>query len=283
MRVGVSRGQLRGSAYRRLGSGLYRWVGLPGSPQVLLKAVARRLPPGAAFSGGTAAWLHGLDVKPCTPIEVTIPDSIGTRRRAGTSVSRTALAVDEIVMRRGLPTTSALRTVVDLGGRGPLTEGVVAADQFLKGGLVTMAQLRKYVAGHPRAKGIARLRRVVELAEPKAESPMETRLRMLLVLARLPRPEVQISILDKKGRFLARPDLLYRNQCLALEYDGDNHRDRLVDDNRRQNGLVGAGYRLLRFTAADVYGPPEKVVAQVRHELGGLRRLGPNGRIAANR
>ena len=186
------------------------------------------------------------------------------------------------MLRSGLPTTSALRTVVDLGGKDPLTEGVVAADQFLHAGLVTIGELRAYIAGHPGAKGIARLRRVVDLAEPKSASPMETRLRMLLVLARLPRPEVQVSIYDRKGRFLGRPDLLYRNQCLAIEYDGGNHRDRLVDDNRRQNGLVGAGYRLLRFTAADVYGPPEIVAMQVLHGLG-LRRSVPDGRIPAHR
>jgi very-short-patch-repair endonuclease len=41
----------------------------------------------------------------------------------------------------------------------------------------------------------------------------------------------------------------------------------LIDDNRRQNRLIGAGFRLLRFTAADVYGGPESIVLQVRHEL----------------
>src|SRR5438309_7981657 len=131
-------------------------------------------------------------------------------------------------------------------------------------GLVSIAELRAYVAEHPGAKGIARLRRVIGLTEPNAESPMETRLRMLPVLARPPRPEVQVSLHDHRGRFLGRPDLLYRRQKLAIEYDGGNHRDRLVDDNRRQNRLVGAGFRLLRFTAADVYGSPDLIAMQVR-------------------
>ena len=82
---------------------------------------------------------------------------------------------------------------------------------------------------------------------------METRLRMLLLLAGLPRPEVQVSICGDQGRFLGRPDLLCRRQRLALEYEGGIYRDRMVEDNRRQNGLVGASYRMLRFTAADVY------------------------------
>jgi very-short-patch-repair endonuclease len=265
--VGVTRAQLRGAAYCRLGSGLYGWAGLKESPQLLLTAVARRLPASAAFSGRTAAWLHGLNLAPCDPIEVEIPDSSGTRRRAGVSVSRAAVCTEEIVLRRGLPTTSALRTVADLGGREPLTEGVVAADLFLHARLVTIAELRTYVAEHPRARGIARLRRVLDVAEPKSESPMETRLRMLLLLARLPRPEVQVSIHDARGHFVGRPDLLYRAHCLAIEYDGGNHRDRLVEDNRRQNGLVGAGFQLLRFTAADVFGTPDVVAMQVRHAL----------------
>jgi hypothetical protein len=90
---------------------------------------------------------------------------------------------------------------------------------------------------------------------------------MLLVLAGLPRPEVQVSIHDDRGHFLGRPDLLYPLYGLAIEFDGGNHRDRIVDDNRRQNGLVGAGFRLLRFTSADVYGAPDMVAMQVRHGL----------------
>jgi hypothetical protein len=205
-------------------------------------------------------------MSPCDPIEVTIPEPFGSNRLAGASVRRAVLAQEEIVTRRGLSTTSPLRTVVDLAGRNPLTEGVVAADMFLHSRLVSLAELRLYVDTHPGARGIARLRRVVDLAELKTESPMETRLRMLLVLAGLPRPEVQASIRDDDGRFL-RPDLLYRNHRLALEYDGGNHRDRLVDDNRRQNGLVITGIRILRFTAADVYGTPDRVVMLVRHAL----------------
>ena len=266
--VGITRSQLRGAAYRRLSAGLYRWTGLTETPHLILTAAAKRMPAGAAISGRTAAWLHGVDLTPCDPIEVTIPEPSGSSRLAGALVRRAQLARHDIVRRRGLPTTSALRTVVDLGGRDPLTEGVVTADLFLHAGLVSIDDLRSYVAEHPGARGIARLRRVVDLVEPKAESAMETRLRMLLVLARLPRPEVQVSIHDKAGRFLGRPDLFYSRQRLAIEYDGGNHRDRLVDDNRRQNSLVGAGLRLLRFTAADVYGNPDAIAMQVRRSLG---------------
>src|ERR1700687_30465 len=178
---------------------LDRSVGWKESPQLMLTAVARRLPAGSAFSGCTALWLHGLDREHSDPIEVTIPEPSSVGRRAGARVRRAALTGEEIVLRRGLPTTSALRTVVDLGGRNPLPEGVVAAALSLHARLVTIADLRSYAAKHPGAKGIARLRRVVDLAEPEAASPIETRLRMILMLAGLPRPEVQGSIHDEQG------------------------------------------------------------------------------------
>jgi very-short-patch-repair endonuclease len=42
-------------------------------------------------------------------------------------------------------------------------------------------------------------------------------------------------------------------------------------DNRRQNLLLNAGFRLLRFTASDVHQRPDVVTAQVRE---GLRTVG---------
>jgi very-short-patch-repair endonuclease len=95
---------------------------------------------------------------------------------------------------------------------------------------------------------------------------METRLRWLLIQSGLPRPVVQADLRDE-ARFIGRADLYYPRSRLVLEYDGINHRDRLIDDDRRQNLLVNAGYRLLRFTAADINNRPDIVVAQVRAAL----------------
>lgn len=72
-RAGLTRRQLEGRTWRRLGVGLYAWAGLPDRPELVLAAINRRLPAGAAFSGRTAAWLHGLDLPPCAPVELTVP------------------------------------------------------------------------------------------------------------------------------------------------------------------------------------------------------------------
>jgi very-short-patch-repair endonuclease len=90
---------------------------------------------------------------------------------------------------------------------------------------------------------------------------------LLLVFASLPRPQAQVPLHDGAGRFVGRPDFYYPVQRLALEYDGSTHRESLTADNRRQNRLINAGYRLLRFSAADVLYAPDSVVFLVRQAL----------------
>ncbi|HLZ36763.1 MAG TPA: DUF559 domain-containing protein [Mycobacteriales bacterium] len=111
--------------------------------------------------------------------------------------------------------------------------------------------------------------RAVTLARPAAESPMETRQRLLLVLAGLPEPVPQHEVRDPDGVLIARLDLAYPQRRLGIEFDGSGHADprQWRADLRRQNALLRAGWRLLRFTAADVYRHPGTVVAQVRAAL----------------
>jgi very-short-patch-repair endonuclease len=266
-RAGLTRRQLQGRSWRRVGFGQYVWAGLRDEAELLLASVQSRLPAEAAFSGRTAAWLHGLDFPPCDPVEVTVATHIGRSRLAGVSLHRAALTGNYLVWIRGLRATSALRTVFDIGCRPPPIEGVVAVDMALHHGLVRLPELREWLASHNGLKGARQFRRVVAAAEPLAESPMETRLRMLLVLAKLPRPEAQVSLHDEQGRFLGRVDLYYPTYRLAIEYDGGTHRSSLIEDNRRQNRILNAGYRLLRFTVADIRDTPSTVVDQVKRAL----------------
>jgi very-short-patch-repair endonuclease len=145
---------------------------------------------------------------------------------------------------RGLPATNLQQTLRDLTRRLTPVEALVLADAALR---------------------LHRVR-VSDLAEP-AESPMETRLRWLLLQAGLPRPEVQTDLRDPEGRFVGRADLYYPRARLVIEYDGANHRERLVEDNRRQNLLMNAGYRLLRFTSADIGQRPDAITSQVWQAL----------------
>jgi Protein of unknown function (DUF559) len=265
-RAGFSRFQLRSGNWRRLGRGTYVWAGLEADPLGPLSALHARLPSGCVFSGLTAARLHGI-VDDASAIELTIPRGSSVHARAGLRLRAAALDPCDVSAYGPLPVTTPLRTCFDLARSLPLVEAVAALDRALYRGCVALPGFQDYVAGSRGFPGIAQARRVVELVEPGVESPMESRLRMILVLGGLPRPQVQVELHDARGRFLARPDLLYPRARLAIEYDGENHRDRLVADNRRQNKLQRAGYTLLRYTASDVYGRPSAILEEVRAQL----------------
>ena len=180
---------------------------------------------------------------------------------------RAALDDCEVVARRGRRATSLVRTLSDLSQRLSVVEAVVITDMALHARLIQRAELSVWIDRRVGRKGVGAERLVFEFAEAATESAMETRLRMLLVLSGLPRPEVQVSIWDESGSFLGRPDLYYREHRLGLEYDGETHRASLVEDNRRQNRLQLENVRLLRFTAADVMRRPDSVVMEVRNAL----------------
>ncbi len=98
---------------------------------------------------------------------------------------------------------------------------------------------------------------------------METRLRWLLVDSGLPRPRVQVDLYDRAGTFIGRADLYYPDARLVIEFDGVNHKNRLVADNRRQNELMSSEFTVLRFTTADLMDRPQHIVALVRGMLAG--------------
>ncbi|HYU63666.1 MAG TPA: DUF559 domain-containing protein [Verrucomicrobiae bacterium] len=156
--------------------------------------------------------------------------------------------MSDVTTVRGLQATTVQGTLSDVCHRFPPVEALVVLDEALR-------------------KRLGRVSTPLGMLAEAAESPMETRLRWLLLEAGLPRPEVQVELRDADARFVGRADLYYRQARLVIEYDGADHRDRLVEDNRRQNLLLNAGFRLLRFSAADLYQRPEMIKAQVRQVL----------------
>lgn len=256
-RAGLKPWHLEGAAYRRIGPGVYLPAHVPETAEVRIRAASRRLPDRAVFSGLTAAWLHGLEVEPTERIEITVatPSTISTR--SGMQVRRRRLDKADVGRARGYPVTSVARTLADVTKRLSLTEAVVLVDQALHNRKLALDDLG----------ASSSLRRVIAYAEPRAESPMETRMRMVIVLGGLPRPEAQVSIRNRFQKVIGRPDLYYREQKLGIEYDGAIHNNSLAEDNQRQNRLLDAGVRLLRFTATDVYNNPESIIKLVRAAL----------------
>ena len=272
--AGLTLSALSSTAWKRIGAELYRWAELPEDHWLTLSAWRRVLPPEIVFVGATAAWLHGLDLNPTSPVQVAVPPCSGLRSRSGLVVCRSEIPRAEMVSIRRLRATTLPRTLAELCVRLSAVEALVAIDMAVQKHLVDSNALADYAEKIRGRRGSARLHSLAVLAAP-AESPMETRLRWLLIQAGLPRPKVQTKLGDT-ARFAGRVDLYYPEARLVIEYDGGNHRERLFEDDRRQNLLANAGYRLLRFTAADVYRHPDVTVALVREALASKTRLVPD-------
>lgn len=263
-RMGIQRWHLRSTKWQRVGPGIYAPTSRVDSTMVRLEAAALRLPAIAAFAGMSAAWLHGVDVEACCPIEVIVPKGNKVSGRSGMKVYRSGLPDAEVIALHGLRVTSVLRTLEDVCRTSTFVEATVIVDAALYAGLTELSTFESWARSRRGGRGLVNLREVASAAEPKAESPMETRMRLVLVLDGLPRPEAQVPLYDQRGMFVGRPDLYYRDCRLGIEYDGGTHRESLAEDNRRQNRLLEAGVTLLRFTAADVLSRPGMVAAQVR-------------------
>jgi very-short-patch-repair endonuclease len=264
--AGLTRHSLRRQTWKRIGARLYRWTDLPEDLLLTLSAWRSVLPPETVFAGASAAWLHGLDIEPADPVEVVVPPSCAVRTRVGLIVRHARIPTAEVVSVRGFRATDLPLALARLCLQRPAVEALVAIDMAIYRGLIDQTVLAQYAEESKLRAGVQRMKSLAKLAAP-AESPMETRLRWLLIQAGLPGPQVQAELSDASARLLGRVDLYYAEARLAVEYDGGYHRERMVEDNRRQNLLISSGYRVLRFTAADIHNRADVVIAQVRAAL----------------
>lgn len=175
----------------------------------------------------------------------------------------------DIVRRKSVPVTSPSRTWRDLAGILEPPALLAATDQIVNG-LASRRELQEELARRPRGRGCARARLVLPIASPLAGSPMESVLRWLIHDGDLPMPELQFPVRDAGGIVVADADMAWPEHKVLVEFDGDVHRERktFVNDRRRQNRVIAAGWIVLRFTSADVYGDPGGVLAQIRRALG---------------
>ncbi|WP_232665974.1 DUF559 domain-containing protein [Pseudonocardia sp. TRM90224] len=271
----VTRAQLRGSDYKSVYQGIY--VAADVEPDLLVRSKAAHLllPEHGALCGYSAAALLGAKIGPENVAAEVIASRGQVRARRGLIVRQHALDPTEVVPVDGYRVTSPIRTAWDLGRRLRLAEAVVAVDALARLGAFDPALL---LLGPVGARGCRRLAEAVALANPLAESPMETRLRLLLVLAGLPAPVAQYPVFTPDGDLVARVDLAYPAAKLAIEYDGQHHFDEhySLTDRARDLALDRLDWLTMRFTRDDVVTTPTKTVSSVRNRLAARLRTVDN-------
>ncbi|WP_418003307.1 endonuclease domain-containing protein [Mycobacterium sp. PDNC021] len=156
---------------------------------------------------------------------------------------------DEVRAVDGLPVTTPERTAFDIGRRGPLNDAVArldalcAATGFNPGEVLTLAD------EHPHCRGLRQLERALDLCDPGAQSPQESRLRMLVIAEDFPRPQTQIPVLGPDGSPTYFLDMGWEDLMLAIEYDGAQHASQLGYDIVRSEYLAGLGWIVVRVAA----------------------------------
>ena len=148
--------------------------------------------------------------------------------------------------------TNPARTAFDIGRLTPSRVLAVArVDALANATGIGITDVEAVIAAHPGVPGLNRLRRILPLVDAGAESHQESRTRLALIDAGLPRPETQIVVYDEYGGFVARVDMGYRELKVGIEYDGPQHwtdpkqRQRDID---RQVALAEQGWLIIRVS-----------------------------------
>jgi hypothetical protein len=218
----------------------------------------------AIVAGIAASALHGAQwVDADIPIELVWSN---TRPPRGIVAREQLLADDEAARVAGLPVTTPVRTAYDLGRYLPRGQAVARLDALMRATPFSMEEVLLLAERYPAARGIRRLRSVLDLVDGGAASPKETWLRLLLVDAGLPTLTTQIPVVDGY-RTLAVLDMGWPEFGVAVEYDGDHHRSdrrQYVKDQWRLRKLAELGWITIRVIAED---KPEDVIERVRRAL----------------
>ena len=227
-------------------------------------------PADAVFGGLTAAswWsTRGPLAGPDDPVELLLPPNVRWNAGPGVLV-RTATTSDDVVTDGVLFYTDRTRTALDLIRRGPLDDAVVLLDRVVHHRAAFLEDVRAAAARLPRCRGSAQARQVAALADGLAQSPPETRLRLLIHRSGLPIPIAQYVVRHER-RFVAEVDFGFPEHKLAIEYDGAWHGKpgQLTLDRARMNRLLRAGWRVLFVTAADMR-DPAALIARIAEALG---------------
>lgn len=228
-----------------------------------LRAQAGWLESGAPLCGLSAAAMFGtrwLDSQ--QPAEIL---RANRRSPAGMIVRSWAVYPDELCVVDGITLTTPARTAFDIGRTQPAPQAIPVVDALLNATGIKPVDVVAVADAHPGIPGVARCRQILELVDGGAESPQESRLRLLLVRAGLPPPETQIEF--RKLRI--RVDMGWTQWKVAVEYDGIQH---WTDRRQRSWDIDGialleaSGWSVVRVSA-ELMSRPQVIIDRVLAKL----------------
>ena len=200
------------------------------------------------IAGRAAAAMHGaLWIEADTPIEMIWRCGRSPR---GIEIRNERIHAADIADIGGVPVTSPERTAFDLARHLPRDVAVVHLDALARATDITAPEVSLLADRYPRARGLPRARIALPLMDGGAQSPQETRLRLILIDDGLPPPRTQILVTDGTNR--AFIDIGYDEPRVGFDYEGAHHsqvRDQYVHDIGRAELIDREGWIDIRVVA----------------------------------
>lgn len=283
--LGMPLGELLSDRYRRIFHGIYVASRVELTVEMRARAALLVASRGSYASHHTAIALWGgwAPLTTETHVSSLIPSTRSERRGI---VSHAADPAVVPMTRLGLAVSPPGRAFVELAAtRASLVDLVTAGDSLVRAGAVTPEEL-VLAADSARGRWCKLARRAARLVREGVDSVMESRVRMMMIMAGLPEPTVNHVLRDEYGEWRARFDLCYLGLRVVVEYDGQQHldtRQRRKDLLRREQ-LEREGWLFVVLVSDDVYVDPAGTVERIRRamiERGGAergRRLSPEWR-----
>jgi hypothetical protein len=235
--------------------------------------------PRAFFSHATAAALIGLPLpngQDGSALHVTTPHPVRAPKGRGIA-GHSAVGDREAVELRGLPVAAPVEAWVQLASLLSADELVVTGDALVrrKQPYTGIDDLESAVAAAAGRPGVSRLRDAIVRVRARTDSPMETILRLAIVRAGMPEPFVNYAICGRGGRTIAHGDLVFPDQRLVVEYDGDHHRTSAAQyriDIDRLRAIDALGWRVIRITHTHMRHNAREALTRIQAAL----TIGPN-------
>jgi hypothetical protein len=249
--AGLTDVDLRSRRFQRLFHGLYVRAGLKIGEQQMAAAALHISPPGSFASHETAAALWGASTRDLNEVHVSVPKGSSRSERRGI-VAHRGTSDQNPRLHRGLLVSEPTRVFLEVAAsREDLVDLVALGDSLVRHKWTTPEDLVAAAESYT-GKGSRLARRAASYVRTGVDSPRESRLRMLIVLGKLPEPHVNHILRYHNGEWSCRLDLSYPQLQLIIEYDGRHHtqvRANWLSDIKRREALEGDGCRFVIVTA----------------------------------
>ena len=260
--------ELASPRFTKIFHGIYISSDVEVAVAVRARAALLVAPEGSYVSHDTAVQLWGGWAPPTTDTHISTLRPRSRSERKGI-VAHVGIPGLELRRRSNLPVTPAPQAFLDLAAAGvSLVDLVIAGDSLVRAKATTPEEL---VQAATRWTGRRRslAQRAASLVRTGVDSVMESRVRMLLVLAGLPEPTVNHIIRKQNGEWLRRIEICYLGLRIAIEYDGRHHLDTAQrrNDLRRREELEREGWLFIVLVSDDVFVDPAGTVDRVRAAL----------------